>query len=469
MKKTMKFAAFIAALALVPLAGAFLLGAASGRIAATQTDAAVYRVPIQGVIERGIAPFLARSIREAEESGARAVILDIETPGGRVDAAQMMVDAIRNADVPVYAFINHRAFSAGALIALATDGIWMRPGSVIGAATPVTGEGQKASEKIVSAMRSEMRALAEDRGLEPRIAEAMVDESIAIEGVTEAGQLLTLTTEEAVRVGYATEVADWDGLLDRLDLTGATVHETRVNWAESIVRFLTHPAVAPLLLSLGMLGLIVEIKTPSFGLAGIAGLTSLALFFGGHYIVGLAGLEELLLLLGGLALLAVEAFVLPGFGIAGVFGLLALGSGVMLSMVSSLSTAADLTMAAGVLALSGIVVVIVGWALIRQIPGSGRFARSGLMLEDQTNTSAGYSSSVVRAELMGATGLALTDLRPSGTVEIGEDRIDVVAESQWIKAGTRVRVLRYDGSSYVVRAVPEVTASPTPTEGEPNA
>jgi membrane-bound serine protease (ClpP class) len=345
----------------------------------------------------------------------------------------------------------------------------MRPGSVIGAATPVTGDGDKAPEKIVSAMRSEMRALAEDRGLDPRIAEAMVDESIEIEGVSQAGQLLTLTTEEAVRVGYATEVADWDALVARLDLASATVRQTRVNWAESVVRFLTHPAVAPLLLSLGMLGLIVEIKTPAFGLAGVAGLTSLALFFGGHYIVGLAGLEELLLLLGGIALLGVEAFVLPGFGIAGVLGILAVGSGVMLSMVSSLSTAADLSMAAGVVALSGLVVVVVGWALIRQIPGSGRFARSGLMLEDQTKSSAGYSSSVGRDELTGATGTALTDLRPSGTVEIGDDRIDVVAESQWITAGTRVRILRYDGSSYVVRAVPEVTASPTPTEGNPNA
>jgi membrane-bound serine protease (ClpP class) len=469
MRKPLKFAAFVAVLASIPLAAAFVLGAASGRIASQDVDAGVYRVPIHGVIERGIAPFLARSIREAESTGARAVILDIETPGGRVDAAQIMVDAIRDADVPVYAFVNHRAFSAGALIALATDGIWMRPGSVMGAATPITGEGEKASEKIVSAMRSEMRALAEDLGLDPRIAEAMVDESIEIEGVSESGQLLTLTTEEAVRVGYASEVADWDALLARLDLSGAQVHETSVNWAESIVRFLTHPAVAPLLLSLGMLGLIVEIKTPAFGLAGIAGLTALGLFFGGHYIVGLAGLEELLLLLGGIALLAIEAFVLPGFGVAGVFGLLAVGSGVMLSMVSNLSSAADLTMAAGVLALSGIVVVIVGWALIRQIPGSGRFAKSGLMLEDQTRTSAGYSSSTARAELMGATGVAITDLRPSGTVEVGEDRIDVVAESQWITSGTRVRVLRYDGSSYVVRAVAAVTSAPTSTEGEPNA
>src|SRR5690606_1680113 len=129
-------------------------------------------------------------------------------PGGRIDAAQQIVDALRDTDVPVYAFVNRRAFSAGAMIALAADRIYMREGGVIGAATPVTGAGEKAPEKIVSAMRSEMRALAEARGLDPLVAEAMVDEDVAIEGVVEQGRLLTLTTEEAVRLGYAAEVVD---------------------------------------------------------------------------------------------------------------------------------------------------------------------------------------------------------------------------------------------------------------------
>jgi len=447
----------VAGLAVIIAGGAIAAGGSflAGQSASVPAD--VFRIPVHGVIERGLAPFIARGLREAGRAGARAAILDIETPGGRVDAAQFIVDAIKDSPVPVYAFVNRRAFSAGALIAIATRDVWMRPGSVMGAATPVTGEGQKAPEKIVSAMRSEMRALAEDRGLDPRIAEAMVDEDVEIEGVVERGKLLTLTTEEAVRVGYAREVADWDALLAALDLEGAAVHEMRVNWAESLVRFLTHPAVAPLLLSIGMLGIIIEFKTPAFGLAGLAGLGALSLFFGGHWLVGLAGLEELMLLGAGLILLGIEAFVLPGFGIAGFAGLLAVGSSIYLSMVSSLSTAADMGLAAGVIALAGVVVVVVGWALIRAIPGSGRFARSGLLLEDATTREEGYSSSVARAELMGATGEAVTDLRPSGTVQIGDDRIDVVAESMFISAGTKVRVLRYDGTSYVVRAVPQTT------------
>src|SRR5687767_7101568 len=208
----------------------------------------VYRVPVSGVIELGLAPFVARAISEAERNGARAVVLDIETPGGRIDAAQQIVNSLKEAKIPTYAYVNRRAFSAGAMIALATDGIYMRNGAVMGAATPVSGAGEKAPEKIVSAMRSEMRALAEARGLDPRIAEAMVDEEIEIPGVVDKGKLLTLTTAEAVRVGYAREVADWNDVMVQVRAVGAPVHNAKVNWAEGLVRFFTHPIVAPMLL-----------------------------------------------------------------------------------------------------------------------------------------------------------------------------------------------------------------------------
>jgi membrane-bound serine protease (ClpP class) len=409
-------------------------------------------VPVTGVIELGLAPFIQRSLDEAAEAGATAVILDIDTPGGRVDAAEQIIDDIRDSRVPVHAFVNRRAFSAGAMIALAAKETWMLPGAVMGAATPVTGEGQKAPEKIVSAMRSEMRALAEARGLDPRVAEAMVDEQIGVEGVVEKGKLLTLTTEEAVRLRYAREVQDWDALLAALDLRSAQVHQMSTNWAESIVRFLTHPAVAPLLLSLGMLGLIIEFKTPAFGMAGAAGFTMLGLFFGSRFIVGLAGMEEFLLLGAGIILLLVEAFVIPGFGIAGVIGLLALGASFFMALLPSTATAADISTAAGLLSIAGIAIVLMGWALIRHLPRSGRFARSGLLLSESTASEIGYSSAEVRPELVGASGVALTDLRPSGVAKIGDERVDVEAESAWISAGTPVRVIRSEGYRNVVRA-----------------
>jgi membrane-bound serine protease (ClpP class) len=346
--------------------------------------------------------------------------------------------------------VNRRAFSAGALIALATDGIYMLPGSVMGAATPVTATGENAHENIVSAMRSEMRALAEARGLDPRIAEAMVDETVEVEGLVEAGKLLTLTAEEAERVGYADVVGDWSGLTRALEVADAPLHEARINWAERVVRFFTHPVVAPMLLSLGFLGLLIEMKTPTFGLAGLAGAGSLAMFFGSHYLVGLAGLEEIILLAAGLLLIGLEIFVIPGFGIAGIAGGLAVGASIFLSLVGGFATAADLTSAAGILSLTGIVVIVAGWALFRSLPRSGRFTKSGLMLGDATSRETGYLSAAPRAELIGQVGHAVTDLRPAGTARFGDERLDVVADSAWISAGTPVRVIRSEGYRHVV-------------------
>lgn len=410
----------------------------------------IYRVPVHGVIELGLAPFIARSIQDAEKAGARAIVLDIETPGGRVDAAQQIVNALKESKIPTYAFVNRRAFSAGAMIALATDRVYMRTGSVMGAATPVDGGGTKAPEKIVSAMRSEMRALAEAKGLDPRIAEAMVDEEIEIPGVDEKGKLLTLTTAEAVRVGYATEVADWNGLMTELRVPNAPVHEARVNWAEKLVRFFTHPMVAPMLLSLGFLGLLIEFKTPAFGMAGVGGAVLLGLFFFSHYLVGLAGWEEFMLLLAGLALIGVEMFVLPGFGIAGMAGVLAVVGSLYLSLVTHLSSEADMSQAAGILSAALLVVIIAAWALLRALPRSGRFARSGMLLGEATDRATGYISNPVRDELVGREGVALTDLRPAGAGQFGSERLDVVSDNVWISAGSRIKIVRSEGYRHVV-------------------
>lgn len=412
----------------------------------------VVRVPVQGVIELGLAPFIERSIKLAEEAGAAAVILDIETPGGRVDAAQRIVRALQNTKIPTYAFVNLHAFSAGALIALATDGIYMRKGSVIGAATPITGDGEKAPEKIVSAMRSEMRALAQARGLDPRVAEGMVDESLDIPGIKPKGQLLSLTDQEAIRLGYARPAEDWNAVKLALALHERPEEQMRVNWAENLVRFFTHPMVAPMLLSLGFLGLMMEFKLPGFGLPGAAGVICIGLFFGSHYLVGLAGIEEILLLVLGISLIVIEAFVIPGFGLFGIGGILSIMASIYLSLVSSLSTQADFGTAAAILSVVIIVVLVAAWAVVRTLPRSGRFSRSGLMLGNATSKETGYISSTVRAELVGTTGVALTDLRPAGAAQFGEERLDVVADSEFITAGTPVKVVRSEGYRHIVKA-----------------
>jgi membrane-bound serine protease (ClpP class) len=423
--------------------------------------AVVYRIPFTGVVEMGLAPFVERSLREAREAGAAAAVLDIDTPGGRVDAAERIADAIADAGVPVFAFVNRRAISAGALISLATERIYMRPGSVLGAATPVTGEGQTAPEKMVSVMRSEFRALAEARGLDPRIAEAMVDPDIVVEGLVPEGKLLTLSTEDAVRVGFAAEVADWDALLAEIGAAGATVVDMRTNWAERVVRFLTNPLVAPFLLSLGFLGLLIEIKTPSFGLAGLAGMSSLGLFFGSHLILGLAGWEVLILLAAGIILVLAEMFVFPGFGVAGVLGGLAILASVFLSMVGNMPTQQDIMTAMTVILASIALTGFMAWQLIRRLPEDRRAKR--ILLQTSTSRELGYISGDARAELVGMEGHAETDLRPAGTGRFGEEYVDVVAEGGWVQAGTPIRVVRSEAYRHVVRAV-AAPSEPTPAE-----
>lgn len=412
----------------------------------------VYRVAVSGVIELGLAPYVARALREAEAAGAAAVVLDIETPGGRVDAAQQIVRAITQSEVPVYALVNVHAWSAGAMIALATDSIYMVPGSSIGAATPVSGTGEKAPEKIVSAMRGEFRALAERRGLDPRIAEGMVDEDVEIAGVKEKGKLLTLTAGEAVRLKVATaQVEDLNALLERVGLGGATVTTVGVNWAERVVRFLSHPAVAPLLLSIGVLGVLIELKTPSFGLAGATGLLALAAFFGSHLIIGLAGLEEIILLIAGLVALAIEVFVTPGFGIAGILSILLIGSSVFLALIGNLPTWEDVARASGIMLVAVLIVVAAVYTLLQYLPSSARWR--GIFLKTATAKNEGYIAAPPRTDLIGAEGVAATDLRPSGVMLLGGERLDVVSDAGFVAKGTRVRVVRSEAYRLVVEPV----------------
>jgi membrane-bound serine protease (ClpP class) len=417
----------------------------------------VIRIPIDGTIDRGLSPFVKRSLEMAGEQGARFALLDINTPGGRVDAAWQIVDAVQESPVPVYAYVD-RALSAGAMIALATERIYVRPGATIGAATPVTGGGQRASEKIVSAMRSEFRALAEARGLDPRIAEAMVDEQIEIPGVVTTGALLTLTGDEAIELGFAVGMyANLDDLLAELGVPEAEVVTVHPNWAESIVRFLTHPVVAPLLLSLGFLGLLFEVKTPGFGIGGLAGLIGLGLFFGAHLLVGLAGLEELLLMAAGLVLIGLEVFVIPGFGVAGALGILALGAGLVLSMLGRFPTLMDLSTALMVVLVAMVLTGVFAFAFLRHL----RWSRGmgGVFLREATTKEAGYISGDLRPELMGLRGTAATHLRPAGVGLFDDERIDVVSEGPWIEAGQPIEILRAEGYRCVVRKAKELPAS----------
>ncbi len=305
---------------------------------------------------------------------------------------------------------------------------------------------------MVSAMRSEFRALAEARGLDPRIAEAMVDEEIEVAGIVEAGKLLTLSADEALAVGYAAaRYGTLEELLAGVGTPSATVRTTSPNWAENIVRFLTNPVVAPLLLTLGFLGLLFEVKTPGFGVGGLAGLIGLGLFFGSHLIVGLAGWEELILIGAGLVLVTLEVFVIPGFGIAGTLGIVALGAGLVLSMLGRFPTLMDLGTAFTAVVVAMGLTGAFAYAFLRHLSWSRRLG--GIFLREATTKEAGYISGDVRPELVGHVGVAATTLRPAGVGIFGDERVDVVSEGPWIEAGSEIEILRSEGYRHVVREV----------------
>ena len=222
-------------------------------------------------------------------------------------------------------------------------------------------------------------------------------------------------------------------------------------WVEQLVRFITNPLVAPLLLSLGLLGLIFEIKHGAFGLGGLVSLTSLGLFFGSTFVLGLAGWEVVLLLGLGLVALLAEVFILPGFGAAGIFALAAFGAAIVLALVGGSPTSGDVAQALAVLGASLVITVAVAYAWLRHLPSSGRF--SGLFLRHTAQQGEGYISALPRPDLVGRDGVAVTDLRPAGLAQIGSERVDVVTEGEYISQGTPVRVLRSEGYRHIVRGI----------------
>jgi membrane-bound serine protease (ClpP class) len=419
----------------------------------------VYVAPIEGIIDLGLAPFVERVLAEATEAKASAVVLEINTFGGRVDAAVLIRDALLRARVRTVAFINKRAISAGALISLAAETIVMAEGGTIGAATPVQmgapGDASKpVDEKSVSYMRKEFRATAESRKRPPLVAEAMVDPDVVIAGVIAKGKLLTLTTTEALKLGVADVRADsLEAVLKHLKLPGAEVRRPTVNWAEQLVRFFTHPVLSSVLMTVGILGIIVELRTPGFGVPGVLGLTSLGLFFWGHWLVRLAGWEEILLVTLGLILLALEIFVIPGFGVAGVLGILALGGGLALSLVGAGATGALVLYAIGRVALSLLLAIGLSLILLRFLPYLP-YGRS-LVLDTGLDARTGYASAP-ESDLrwVGKKGTAATPLRPAGIADLQGNRVDVVSQGEYIEAEAPIVVVRVDGNRIVVRQVP---------------
>lgn len=411
-----------------------------------ETDAnndLVYYAKIDSEVTKGLSEFIGRAISTAEENQANAIIFEIHTPGGAVDAASDIAKILGDTDVKTIAFINHDALSAGAYIALNMDEIYMVPNATIGAAAVITQNGNAADQKAQSYWLAAMKSAAEQNGRDPIYAMAMADDSIDLpEYGAPKGKLLTLTAAQSVEVGYAEGiVANKNDLLNTLGYENAEIKQVNKSWSERIAEFVTNPFIVPILLTIASLGLVIELYSPGFGLPGIAGLTSLLLFFYGHYIAGLAGYESLILFILGIILIFVELFV-PG----GIVGFLGLGS-----ILFSIILAGKSIVFMSISLFIAIAVAITAMVILMKFFGKKIKVFNKIVLSDSTSTEKGYVSNASRTDLLGKTGTALTPLRPSGTIIIDNERIDAVTEGGFINSGARVEVVEVEGVRIVVR------------------
>ena len=326
----------------------FILLLTLGSNMAQENKKNIYIVPIQDTIDLGIPSFVKRAISIAESNNSELIIFDIDTFGGRVDAATQIKDAISATDITTIAFINRRAISAGSLISLSCDKIYMTDGATIGATSVVDMTGSKQSEKSQSYMREEMAATAEKTGKNSSIARGMVDEELSfeflviqgdslkvedIEGRKE-GKLITLTTELALKYG----IADGKGesieeILSSLGVEDYNIITLNENWSEDLVRFLTDPTISSLLTTFGTIGIISELYSAGWGIGGTIGIVCLTLAFGAGYLTQLASSMDLLIIMSGLLLLVIEFIAIPGFGFFGIAGIGVLFYGLYLLLI----------------------------------------------------------------------------------------------------------------------------------------
>ncbi|MCC3356673.1 NfeD family protein [Bacillus sp. REN16] len=411
-------------------------------------DQVVYIIPLEETVEKGLSAFIDRSLTDAENKGADIIIFEINTPGGAVDAATQIGKRIQESSIPTVAYINNDAISAGAFIALNADRIYMSQNGRMGAAGIIDQAGNTADEKAVSYWLSAMKGAAENNGRDPIYALAMADKEIDLPELgAEKGKFLTLTAKQALSVNYAEGIVkDRADLLKTLGYEKAAIEEAEVSLAEKIARFITNPIVVSILLTIGSLGLVVELYSPGFGIPGIMGISALLLFFYGHLVAGLAGMESIILFVVGIVFVLLE-FVLPG----GIIGLIGLGA-----ILTSFFLAGSSMMVIGISLLVALVATIVVSIILVKVFGKRLHAFKKIILFDSTNTESGYVSNKNRKDLIGKQGIALTTLRPSGTVIINDERIDVVTQGNYIEKNTKVEVIKTEGSRIVVREVTEI-------------
>lgn len=425
----------------------------------------IYKVPIEGTIDLGLPPFIKRVISQAESENAEAIIFEINTFGGRVDAATQIKDAILSSKITTIAFINRRAISAGALISLSCEKIYMTEGGLIGAATAVDMSGKKGSEKVISFMREEMASTAEKRGRNAEIARGMVDEelqfthlvinsdSIAVNDIEgrKDGKLISLTTEQALKYKISDGKAEtFNDLIIKLDYSKYKVKQNIENWSENLVRFLTNPVVASLLTTFGFLGILFELQSPGWGIPGFVGLVCLILSLSASYIAQLATMSDMLLIITGFTLIMLEAFVIPGFGIVGISGLGVIIYGLYLLLIPDVPVSEEVLSSAMDGFTIGLLGALVGIYLLLKVMIKTKFWKQ-LTAPGSQKKEDGFTNSFGWETLVNEIGKTDTDLNPSGWANVGKNRVFVVSEGGFIDKGEKVKILSVDGNRILVR------------------
>ncbi len=421
------------------LVGMFLPGMALG------ANDTVYVVEINGDIDKALVTVLENAFESAQKLGAKRILIEIDTYGGYIDSAIKIKDIIMASPIPVTCCVANKAISAGSLIALAGNELLMAQGSVIGAAEPRVGD-EPADEKALSMWVAELSATAESRGKNGTIVAAMADSSIVIEGLTEKGKLLTLTDTQAIEQGIAEGTyTSREHTLARYALGNANIIVNQPTFQEKMGRFLTNPVVAPILLTIGIVGLLLEVITTGFGAFGVLGIVGILLYFGGGVMAGYAGWVAATLFIGGLVLIALEIFVVPGFGVTGIVGIAALIGGVF--AVSPSWEQAILSLIISILAS----VAVIAWSVKYR---KTRKLWSRLILWGKEDKKSGFVAPQLGLEaLLGARGVSVTPLRPAGTAIINEKRVDVVTQGEFIEPNVPVEVIAVEGMRVVVKTL----------------
>ncbi len=441
------------------IASVLNLGICHARTSKAKADEKqVLWMKIQSEIDPRTNRYTKLALEEAEGMEADLVILELDTYGGAVTDADDIRTRIMEFDKPIYVFINKDAASAGALISLACDSIYMAPGASIGAATVVVATGQAAPDKYQSYMRSIMRSTAEAKGRDPRIAEAMVDEKIEIDSVTKAGEVLTFSTSEAIKYGFCeAEIKDKEELLTRLGMNDYEIREFELAGSEKIIRFFINPLISGLLMLIIIGGIYFELQTPGVGFPLAAAILAAILYFIPYYLNGLAENWEIIAFVVGVALIVLEIFVIPGFGLAGISGIvLTLGSLILVMLNNdtfdfSFVDNKDIFLAIGTTFTSMIVSIILIFFGGVRLTNTSFFKR--IALQATQDRKEGYTSNFRQESYMGKAGKSYTVLRPSGKIIINGEIFDAYTRGEFIDKDTDVIVIEESGTSLKVKAI----------------